>query len=215
MKRLLLAALLATGCGESALPAPTVRSISPNSALASEATSVSVQVDGVLPGSVDYDRSSAQVRSEVSLLVGTLAIGSGQWEPGGKLTGLVPSLLSPGSYDVRVSFADGRVGTLQNAFIVSPGKWPSNYSVDAIPNPRAGVPFTVTVHANGANGATFHGNVIFRTSKGTVTPALSDPFANGVLTQSLTIPDAATGVVLLVSDAQGHFGTSNAFDVTP
>lgn len=214
MKRLLVVALLAFGCGEGPLPAPKVLSISPNTAPASDVTSVTVQVDGVLPTSVSYDHSTASVQRDVKLEVGMLTIGSGQWVPGGRLTGVIPSLLAPGSYDVRVSFADGRAGTLPNGFSVTPGNWPSGYTVDPIATQTAGVPFSITVHALGVNGATFNGTVNLGTSKGNVKPALSDPFTNGLLTQTVTIPEPISGLVLEVSDQQGTSGASNTFDVT-
>jgi hypothetical protein len=216
MKRLLLASLLALGCGESVLPAPEVVSISPSAALASEASQVVVQVDGVLPTSLDYDRSSDEENADVSLLVGTLAVGTGRWQPNGALSGNVPSLLAPGTYDVQVGFADGRTGTLAQAFTVSPGRWPTGYTVAPIAAQRAGVPFQISVHAEGPNGPEFHGNVLLHVLKApAVTPSLSDPFQAGELTQQVTVSRPASGVVLFVTDLDGNLGASNAFDVTP
>lgn len=215
MKRALFAALCLCACGGSTLPDPSIGSISPSTMAGSDSTAISVQVHGVLPTAADYDDSSVQLDPTVSLLVGPLVVGTGKWEADGSLSGTVPSLLPTGTYDVRVSFSDGRSATLKNGFTVTPGRWPSNYSIDTVGNQKAGQPFTITVHANGANGSLFHGNVIVRTNKGTITPALSDAFQDGTLTQTLTIKDANTSVVLTVTDAQGHAGVSNAFDVTP
>lgn len=216
MKRLLLAALIATGCGEEALPAPQVVSISPDSALASNATAVSVKVDGVLPTSVNYDQTADTVDPRVSLLVGTLAVGTGSWEPGGTLNAVVPSLLAPGAYDVQVSFADGRTGVLSQAFKVARGNWPTSYTVSPIAAQHAGVPFTVELEAQGPNGATFEGNVTLQTSAGgLISPSLSAPFSHGRLSQTVTLPSAAAGVVLMVADLEGHIGRSKAFDVLP
>lgn len=216
MKRLLLASLLALGCGESALPAPEIVSITPASALASEASSVVVQVDGVLPTSLDYDRSSVDLNADVSLLVGTLAVGTGKWQPNGALVGNVPSLLAPGSYDVQVAFSDGRIGTLPDAFTVAPGLWPDRYTVEPIADQRAGVPFQVTIHAEGANGPGFHGNVLLHVLQAPgITPSLSDPFQGGDLTQQVTISQPASGVVFFVTDLDGNLGASGAFDVLP
>jgi hypothetical protein len=212
----LLASLLALGCGESVLSSPEVVSISPSGALASEASQVVVQVDGVLPTSLDYDRSIGEVNADVSLLVGTLAVGTGKWQPGGALTGNVPSLLAPGTYDVQVGFADGRTGTLSQAFTVSPGRWPTGYTVEPITGQRAGVPFQLSLHAEGPNGPDFHGNVLLHVLKApAITPSLSDPFQAGDLTQEVTIAQPASGVVLFVTDLDGNLGASNAFDVTP
>jgi hypothetical protein len=184
--------------------------------LASDANPVTVRVNGVLPTTVDYDRSRQTVDPSVSLLVGTLAVGSGTWEPGGKLTAVVPSLLAPGSYDVQVSFADGRMGVLPLAYQVAPGHWPDGYTVDPISPQRAGVPFTVSLHATGADGPAFSGNVMIHViNASAIKPSLSEPFAQGALTQTVTIPLQAKGAVVNVIDLLGHGGVSNAFDVLP
>ena len=220
MKRFLLAVLLvmalASGCGEDALPPPQVVSISPAMVLASDANAVTVLVKGVLPTTVDYDRSSQTVAPSVSLLVGTLAVGTGAWEPGGKLSAVVPSLLAPGAYDVQVSFADGRMGVLPEAYQVTPGHWPDGFTVDPIPAQHAGVPFKVTLHATGADGPAFNGNVMLHvTNASAIKPSLSEPFVQGALTQTVTIPLAANGAVVNVVDLEGHLGVSKAFDVLP
>ena len=47
-----------------------------------------------------------------------------------------------------------------------------------------------------------------------VTPTTTGTFASGAWTGNITVAQAGTGVVLNANDGAGHFGSSNAFDVT-
>jgi hypothetical protein len=215
MKRLLVVCAL-IGCSPGPLPPPAVRAIAPSAVKASDSTDVVVDVSAVLPFEANYSVPDAGVDPRATLLVGSLAVGTGRFEDGGTLTGTVPSLLAPGDYDVTVVLSDGRQGTLSKGYHVDAGAWPTGYNLDNIAAQKSGKPFEITVHALGANGPAFHGNVLISAPfKSSVTPTLSQAFDAGTLVQTVTMGNPANGVVLVVTDNALNFGVSNSFDVTP
>ena len=192
-------------------PEPVIRSVSPSRMLASEATALSVNAELILPATVDYSQGSLEVDTRASVRIGTLEVPTLAVSPEGVST-RVPSLLAPGSYDVKVTLGDGRTAVRPGGLTVVEGEWPEGYSIDPIGPQRRLEPFTLTVRATGANAAAFRGNVRLETGAGgSIGPRVSEPFVNGVLTQQVVINSVQSDVVILVTDIAGHEGASNTF----
>ena len=222
MKRWLLGLLL-LGCGSSALPPPTIDSVQPDTTPASASTDITVKVSAVLPFHADYGAPDSGVDATATLAIGDHVIVKRDADgglrsggiDGGVFSGTLPSILAPGDYDVTLVLGDGRQAVLDGGFHVTAGQWPTSYSIDTIGAQKARVPFQITIHANGTNGPTFHGNVALQALRGSVTPSLSDAFDAGVLVQQISLSQPNQNVVITVSDSAGNFGISNAFDVAP
>ena len=91
-----------------------------------------------------------------------------------------PRSCPTGSYDVTVELGDGRLATATDAFVVTPGDWPVGYTIDMIGNQTSGIPFGVTLRAQGAPGRRDYGGTVNLSVPGaTVTPTISGPFTAG------------------------------------
>ncbi|MBX5483112.1 MAG: hypothetical protein IRZ16_14905 [Myxococcaceae bacterium] len=203
---------LAASCRD--WPDPVIRSITPSQMVASEATPIELRAEVPLQTTVDYAEGSASVDTAVSIRIGGVEVGHGQYAKGGVFQLVVPTVFQPGPQDVTLELADGRSTTLAGGFTVSEGQWPDGYTIDVIPPQRQLEPFTVTVRAAGEHAASFHGNVRFEVPPGaTVGPQLSEPFVDGVLTQTITIRSPRNEELLIVSDVAGHRASSNTFDL--
>jgi hypothetical protein len=201
--------VLLLGCQD--WPEPVIRSVSPSEMRASETTALTLDAELVLPTTVDYSKGTLVVDTRVSVRIGTLEVPTLAVSPEGVST-RVPSLLAPGSYDVKVTLGDGRTAVRPGGLTVVEGEWPEGYSIDPIGPQRRLVPFTLTVRATGAHAATFRGNVRLETGAGgSIGPRVSEPFVDGVLTQQVVINSVQSDVVILVTDVAGHEGASNTF----
>lgn len=193
-------------------PEPVIRSVSPSQMRASEATALAVDAELILPATVDYGQGSLEVDTRVSVRIGMLEVPTLAVSPEGVISTRVPSVLAPGSYDVKVTLGDGRTAVRPGGLTVVEGEWPEGYSIDPIGPQRRLVPFTLTVRATGASAAAFRGNVRLDTGAGgTIGPRVSEPFVDGVLTQQVVINSIQSDVVIVISDIAGHVGTSNTF----
>ena len=67
----------------------------------------------------------------------------------GVISDFLPSVLPEGTYDVTVELGDGRLSTATGAFQVTQGFWPIGYTIDMIGGQTSGVPFGVTIRAQG------------------------------------------------------------------
>ncbi len=84
--------------------------------------------------------------------------------------------------------------------------------------PVAGVPFNLVMSARDAHEnvvKTFSGAVTFTANQGTVIPAASGAFVQGLLTQPVRTNLAGAGRVMTAAAATGQFGNTNAFTVNP
>jgi hypothetical protein len=204
--------LLASGCQD--WPDPEIRAVSPPQMPASEYTPIEISADLPLPATVDYEKGTVDVSTAVKAEIGSLELAAPTFIRKGVLATQVPTLLAPGSYDVRLTLSDGRVATAPSAFTVLEGQWPDTYSIDPIDTQAPFVPFTITVRAQGANAASFHGNVRFESGPGVnFGPKVSDPFVDGVLTQQVVFGAASSSAVLVVTDLAGHRVSSNTFQL--
>lgn len=212
VKLLVALALLCavTGCRE--WPDPVIRSITPPRMIASEQTRIEVRADLPLPTTVDYSDGSAEVDVTAELQIGRTGLGEGTYPDDGVFEVDVPTLFEPGTYDVRITLGDGREAVLADGFTVDPGQWPDGYAIDPIGPQRPFVPFTITVRAQGANAATFRGNVRLEVPTGaTIGPSVSGRFVDGVLSQQIVLSSVRNQELVIVSDVAGHRATSNSF----
>jgi hypothetical protein len=209
----LLATLLACGCGQ-VIPAPELRSLTPAQMVANEGAEVTFEVDAVLPTYVDHATGEARIDREIEVRIGAVVIGRAS-PSNGAVTLRVPTIFIPGTYDAIVTLADGRSDALEGAFTVTPGSWPTGYSIAAVGTQTAGVPFDIEITAQGPAGATFGGNVLLSTNKGAVTPNQSGAFSAGTRTERIVLAGPDSGVILRVEDVNGGQGQSSPFTVNP
>jgi hypothetical protein len=208
-----LAALLPVflvACSGGTLPAPTIVSVAPNQRPASGSGPVTVSIDAVLPTVVDYGAESAAVDDRLSLSIGPRDFGPDRWVDGGVVTDFLPSTLPEGTYDVKVELGDGRTATATNAFTITPGSWPTGYTVDSIPAETSGVAFGVTLRAKGPNAQSFAGTVNLEVSGATLAPTVSGPFEGGVRVETITVTGHGMHQ-LLITDLASHTGISAPF----
>ena len=131
------------------------------------------------------------------------------------ITDFLASVLPQGSYDVTVELGDGRLATATDAFRVTAGDWPVGYSIDTIPDQRSGIPFGVTLRAQGPTAGGFDGTVNLSVPGATVSPAVSGPFTAGVRVEVITVTvDRPGNYHLDVSDLGGRTGRSLDFRVS-
>jgi hypothetical protein len=205
------------GCGGAAPPDPRVLSIEPSTMISSGTASVVITVDAVLPFKVDYNTGTISVFRSLLANVGNVVVGNGRYENDGMLPAFIPSRLQPGLHDVTVTLSDGRVGVLAGAFTVTPGSWPaSGFTIDPIANPQtAGVPFALTIRAQGAFSATFNGTVDYFVAGVSTVPSTTAPFLNGVRSETVVVvsPTRGTPTHVTATDLLGRIAVSNDFIV--
>ena len=93
-----------------------------------------------------------------------------------------------------------------------------HFTWDPIPSPSfIGAPFPVRIRAVDAPGNTitlFQGRVALRSTAGiAIQPPASGAFVQGAWTGSLTVTQAASGLILVADDGAGHLGYANAINV--
>ena len=205
-----LCAGLLLACNGGQLPAPSIVSVQPSTRPASGSGEVTVVLDAVLPTVANYGANAAAIDDRMTLRIGTRAFGPNRWIDGGVITDFLPSVLPEGNYDVTLQLGDGRSATAAGVFTVTPGTWPDSYSIDPIPTETSGVPFGVTIRANGAAAGGFGGTVSLTVPGATVSPSISGPFENGLRVQVITVTGPGFRR-LVVTDLVSHSGTSNQF----
>ena len=209
---IVLAAAL-QACNGGTLPPPNIVSVQPASRPASASGEVTVVLDAVLPTVANYGANSATIDDTLVLKIGTRPFGPTRWTDGGVVADFLPSVLPEGQYDVTLALGDGRTATAEGAFTVTQGAWPSGYSIDPIPSETSGVPFGVTLRANGpAIDGGFGGTVFLNVPGATVTPTISGPFQNGVRVEVITVTGAGNRR-LVVTDLVSNSAQSNPFQV--
>ncbi|PTL79062.1 hypothetical protein [Vitiosangium sp. GDMCC 1.1324] len=85
--------------------------------------------------------------------------------------------------------------------------------IEPIPDQVRGVPFIVTLRAEGPDAARFAGRVQLSSSKGHVSPNLSDPFSKGVRQERVVLDKQSGNVVLTVRVGKDIVAQSNPFKV--
>ncbi len=205
---------LALGCAQP-LPEPVIHSVQPAEFEEGQAPLLQIDFDATLPFSVDYDQGTATIQAELSVLIGETPLELEGPLVDGRVSGVAPFGLTPGTYDVTVILADGRRGTLVGGLQVLPGQFPERFAIDPLPEQKRGQPFDVTIRAEGPQAAQFNGVVRLSVSKGSISPEFTGAFVAGVRTERVTIDAPASEIVLTVEDAAGHSGTSAPFRVRP
>ena len=140
----------------------------------------------------------------------TIHFSAGQWNGNETIT-----RSSPGN---SMTVTGGGKSGLSNSFDVRPAAIQS-FEIGLIGSPKnAGIGFPVTITAKDAFGNTatgFNGTISISDNKGSVTPASSGVFNNGVRNETLQITHSDQDVFLTVNDGAGHTGVSNFFNVLP
>ena len=93
-----------------------------------------------------------------------------------------------------------------------------HFAWDPVPSPDSiGVPFPVRIRAVDAAGnliTLFQGSVGLRSTAGiAIQPPTSGAFVQGAWVGSLTVTQAASGLILVADDGAGHLGYANAINV--
>jgi len=120
---LLLATLLLGACGSStALPPPTILSVTPKLLVVNERdTPVTISLDAVLLVHVDYAREQARRTTTAQVWIGREEAQLVSLDADGTLNVVAPNELQPGKYSLRVVLSDGREAVLDDAFeVVTP-----------------------------------------------------------------------------------------------
>lgn len=134
-----------------------------------------------------------------------------------KLTAQVPATVSRALYDVVVTDPNGSSGKLTGALrVVTPAESVAAFELDPILGQRAGVPFVVGVTAVDEAGTRVEGfdGTAQLMATGSI-PVSIGPFALGRARGFVTVPQPAMALTVTATDAQGHAGVSEPFDVTP
>ncbi|QSQ15539.1 hypothetical protein [Myxococcus landrumensis] len=114
----LLVLLLSACDSNQALPAPSIRSISPREVQSGYPGVIRVSLDAMVPIRVDYTRQEAQAGLGVRLWFGTVEAPLLELDADSTLEVFLPESLSPGVHDVRVVLADGREALRAQGFSV-------------------------------------------------------------------------------------------------
>jgi len=232
-KTALLSALLLSACGPSTSPAPNIVSIEPQEVVHGEATRLAIKLDAPLPVKIDYGRRTATLLAPPTLRIGGQEVElDGLDQENGTLLATVPASLSAGHQDVRLVLAEGHetLGAEEltvlplppslSAEDAAPGHGEGrrllvdNIRIEPIPDQVIGVPFDITLQAEGPEAARFRGRVQLTTSKGRVSPNVSSPFVGGVGRERVVL-EKPGNVVLTVRVGDGVIAQSNPFKVSP
>lgn len=210
---LALACALLTACGPGALPAPAIYSVQPAETPANVAAEIALALEAILPFRLDYADEAAAVDWPTLQLAGA----SIPLEPTAQrnvFRARIPAGLDPGTHDVVVRLSDGRSAVLADAFEVTPALRLSGFEFDTIPDQQVGVPFDITLRAQGMDAAAFSGFADLSASRGEIAPQQTGRFIRGVRTETVTL-DASNRAMALTARNGGSQGRSNAFTVTP
>lgn len=221
----LLALCCLVSCESPVLPPPTIVSVMPERIAEGGASVLTIEVSAVLPVSVDYEENQAAV-APLTLFIAGEQTEVAFSQQGGRLVASVPAGLARGAYDVEVALADGREAVREQAFsVVAPAELRpedlpvrgglTGFQIDTIGDQVEGVPFKVTIRAQGPEASSFQGTGVVRATKGQGAPITTGAFAGGVVQQEVTFDKPSAQIVLLVEDSLGNMGMSNPFRVRP
>lgn len=208
-----LALLLAAACAPTPLPEPRLLAVTPSTLRSDQAPAVVLELDAVPSGRADFGAGTVVLQRDVEVFVGTQSVGHAPLEDDGRVRLRLPPGLPEGRQTVTARLEDGREAVAPDALSVLPPRVLTGYAVDPVGDQVAGVPFVLTVRAQGPDAARFDGVVALSVNKGDLSPTVSSPFTAGVLTEQITITTPNVGVQLRVSDAGGRVATSAPFRV--
>ncbi|MFY0525126.1 hypothetical protein ACN28I_18950 [Archangium gephyra] len=234
----LLSSLVLCACEPYASPPPNIVSIEPEEVVSGETAEISLKLDAPLPVKVDYGHGTATLLTP-TLLIGGQTVTILRVEQDGTLQASVPGSLSAGQQDVRLEMGDGSESVSEQGLTVLPtppvmtprsadggpadpeadpagGRdlLVTGVRIDPIPDQVRGVPFSITLRAEGPEAALFEGQVLLYANKGHVSPNLSNPFRQGVRQEQVVIDKQGGNVVLTVRAGKTITAQSNPFKVS-
>jgi hypothetical protein len=217
MRRLLplLLALLYACAPEAPLPEPRILSISPAEQTTRESKTITVQLDMEPRFFVDYGAQSASLIDQPTLVIGSQTVNLERYLGHGQFEGTVAAGLTPGTYDVKVMLPDERESTLAQAYRVKPYV---TFWIETVPDQEPNKPFTLTIHAQGANKAHYTGTVQITLYKGqNMAPSIfrSGAFSGGIRQEQITIDTPGSNYTFMVKDEETSDAYSNTFRVNP
>ncbi|MBN1205035.1 MAG: hypothetical protein JXB05_08950 [Myxococcaceae bacterium] len=231
-----LLSLLLWACEPASLPPPTIVSVEPEVIPSGSPSVIAVRVDAVRPFSLDYqERSVDPQQLAMTLRIAGHVVNIAFAESDGTLVAPVPEGLSLGEHEIRVTLADGREAVRESAFSVVPpstligggpgedgGSSPDGgagrdelwfFLAGPVEDQVVNVPFKVNIYAVGPGSKAFQRPVTLRASRGTVTTIDSGSFTQGLRVDEISLDQEGPDIYLLVEDARGTRGLSNAFTV--
>ena len=231
----LLSTLVLCACEPYASPLPNIVSIEPEEVVSGETATIALTLDAPLPVKVDYGHGTATLLTP-TLLIGGQEVTITHVEQDGTLRASVPGSLSAGPQDVRLEMGDGSESISEQGLTVLPqppdiAPWSEDggpadpggegrpllvtgIRIDPIPDQVSGVPFSVTLRAEGPEAALFEGQVQLTTNKMGIDPKLSRPFSKGVRQEQVRIDKQGGNVVLIVRVGPSLIAQSNPFKVS-
>lgn len=241
MKRALgaLLSVVLWACEPATLPTPSIVSVDPEQIPAGFPSALSVKLSAALPLVVDYEAEAIDPEQlAMTVELGGQVVDIPFADRAGTLVVPVPEGLAPGDYNVRVTLADGRSASREQAFAIvststftgesdggtqedggaggvfvdNPDKY-VGFRFDPIEDQVRGVPFQVTLRAFGPASKTFQAPVKLRASKGAMHTQPSGSFAEGVQVEHISLSHPGNRVYLLAEDARGRRALSNSFRV--
>lgn len=217
MRRALLPLALAAAlaCAPTPLPEPRLLAITPSTLRTDQAPPVTLELDAQPSGLADFSAGTIALQPGVDVYVGAQRVGRAPLEADGRVHLRLPPGLPVGLQTVRARLEDGREAVERDALNVLPARSLTGYTVDPVDDQVAGVPFVLTVRAEGPDAPRFDGVVLLSVNKGDLAPELSSPFVAGVLAQQVTITVPNVGVQVRVQDAAGRVAVSVPFRVAP
>lgn len=133
---------------------------------------------------------------------------------------ILDDTISAGSQTVTISASATGFSSQSDDILVAENDL-HHFAISAIGNGQAGIPFTVTITAQDANGntATGYTGAAALSANGdggavAIQPAVTDAFTNGQWTGNVTVLAIDTAIALIADDGQGHIATSNTFAVS-
>ncbi len=229
-KTALLSILLLCACEPASSPAPNIVSIEPEEVMRGEAATIALELDAPLPMKVDYGKRTATLLGTPSLRIGGQEVGLLGLEQDGTLLATVPANLMVGLQDVQLALGDGSESIREHGLTVLPPP-PSpmtqldggstepqllltGLQIDPIPDQVRGVPFDITLRAEGHQAAAFAGQALISTNKGRITPNMSGAFTQGVRREQVVLDKQGGGVILTVRVGDSIIARSNPFKVS-
>lgn len=236
----LLTTLVLCACEPYASPAPNIISIEPEEVVSGEAATIVLTLDAPLPVKVDYGEQTATLVTP-TLLIGGQQVAITRVQEDGTLLASVPERLPAGTQEIRLELENGNESISEQALTVlplppemmprsaggdpaDPRPEPGNgegkelrvtgLSIDPIPEQVRGVPFFITLRAEGPDAALFEGQVQLTANKGRVSPNLSRSFSKGVRQEQVVLDKQGGGVVLTVRVGAHLVARSNPFKVS-
>ncbi len=164
-------------------------------------------------GTVSFSESTGTIEVQSTGTNSTPSF-TGQWTGNVRITQAGENIQITGT-------GGGQIGT-SGYFNINPASV-DHFVISSISDQATGLPFAITVTAqdvynNTATGFSGSGNTvdISHSGGGSITPAASDDFSNGIWSGNVTIAQTQTGDQITVTRSGGsETGTSNAFNVTP